>query len=130
TSESVNHLEALSQWASFGRLRVPFYLYVPAASIDTTRRLCADHQIPVAELWTYHAIGDDIRFTMIARNAQAAQPKPAPRLTAPTRRPAQIARKKPAAKPRPRAAAKAPGRGRSTASKGKKAKTVRAQRRK
>ncbi len=40
TSESVNHLEALAQWAAFGRLRAPFHLYVPAGSVDTTRRLC------------------------------------------------------------------------------------------
>ena len=30
TGESVNHLEALAQWAHFARLKVPFHLYVPA----------------------------------------------------------------------------------------------------
>jgi hypothetical protein len=30
TTESVNHLEAMSQWAAFAKLRAPFHLYVPA----------------------------------------------------------------------------------------------------
>ena len=29
TSESINNLEAMSQWIRFSRLRVPFLLYVP-----------------------------------------------------------------------------------------------------
>ncbi len=29
TGESVNHLEALAQWAHFAKLRAPFHLYVP-----------------------------------------------------------------------------------------------------
>ena len=32
TAESVNHLEAMSQWATFARLRVPFHLYLPTGS--------------------------------------------------------------------------------------------------
>ena len=68
TGESVNNLEAMSQWASFARLRAPFFLYVPANMIDVARRLCADMQIPVAEIWTYHPIGDQIRFTMVHRS--------------------------------------------------------------
>ncbi len=74
TSESVNHLEALSEWVPFSKLRAPFYLYVPAGSIDTTRRLCADHPINVTEIWTYHPVGDQIRFTLIVR-------PPAPKVT-------------------------------------------------
>jgi hypothetical protein len=76
TSESVNNLEAMSQWASFARQRAPFYLYVPAGSIDTARRLCTDLQIPVAEIWTYHPVGDQMRFTLVYRGPQAAQPEP------------------------------------------------------
>ena len=45
TGESVNHLEALAQWAHFGRLRVPFHLYVPAGMVEVARRLCEDNQI-------------------------------------------------------------------------------------
>src|SRR5688572_22845441 len=37
TSESVNHLEARSQWAHLGRARAPFHLYVPAGSVDIAR---------------------------------------------------------------------------------------------
>jgi hypothetical protein len=134
TSESINHLEAMSQWASLGRLRVPFYLYVPAGSLDPTRRLCADHQIPVSELWTYAFIGDQPRFTQITRSAATPQTKTAAdRPTAPVERRtvSPAARKKPAAKPRPRVAAKSAPRSRSIASKAKKtAKPLRAQKRK
>ncbi len=116
TSESVNHLEAMSQWATFGRLKVPFYLYVPAGCIDTTRRLCTDHQITVDEIWTYHAVGDQMRFTMIMRSAQAAPlpkaapaPKapPAPRRAAPAPAPAPAPRKPAAARPAAKPASRA-----------------------
>src|SRR5262245_9016397 len=50
TSESVNHLEAMSQWANFANSKSYLYLYVPAASIDAVRRLCTDHDITVTEL--------------------------------------------------------------------------------
>ena len=134
TSESVNHLEAMSQWASLGRLRTQFYLYVPAGSIDTTKRLCADHQVPVAEIWTYSFIGDQARFTQVTRSAAAPQVKvPAPRAAAaPTaRRAAAPKARKAAAKPKARTAAKAAPRARAAAPKAKKAaKPVRAQKRK
>lgn len=69
TTESVNHLEAMSQWAAFSRLRTPFHLYVPQSMIDVGRRLCEDLQIPVAELWAYTFIGDQPRFTLVQRSA-------------------------------------------------------------
>lgn len=113
TTESVNHLEAMSQWAAFARLRVPFHLYVPAGCIDSARRLCEDLQIPAAEMWAYSAFGDQMRFTLVQKTAQAADgrktaapvppaaaPKPAaaPRKTAPSRtRTAAPARRAPAA---------------------------------
>ena len=37
TGESVNHLEALAQWAHFARLRAAFHLYVPANMVDVAR---------------------------------------------------------------------------------------------
>ena len=67
TAESVSNLEALAQWARMARLRAPFHLYVPATSVDVARRLCTDHQIPVAEVVSYHAIGDQLRFTTVYR---------------------------------------------------------------
>jgi hypothetical protein len=99
TAESVNHLEAMSQWAALAKLRAPFHLYVPAGSLDTTRRLAADLQIPVAELWTYTPIGDQMRFTLVQRSAAAE---------ARARAAAKAAPPKPAAKPVTRSAAKAP----------------------
>lgn len=67
TGESVHHLEAMAQWAPFGRLRIPFHLYVPAASADIARRLAADLGAHVTELWTYHAVGDQIRLTLVQK---------------------------------------------------------------
>ena len=70
TGESVNHLEALAQWAHYGRMRVPFHLYVPAGMVDVARRLCEDNQIHVGEIWSYHAIGDQVRFTLVHRRRE------------------------------------------------------------
>ena len=65
TVESVNNLEAMAEWIPFGRLKSPFHLYVPAAMVDVARRLCSDSNIPVAEIHTYHWIGDEMRFLPI-----------------------------------------------------------------
>ena len=130
TTESINHLEAMSQWGAFSRLRVPFHLYVPAGSVDSAKRLCADMQIQVAELWSYNAFGDQIRFTLVNRtnqpepkgaskSAKAAAPRaraaaPAPARPAARRPAAAAARRKPAvaakakAAPARRSAAKTP----------------------
>jgi hypothetical protein len=80
TGESVNHLEALSQWAAFGRLRVEFHLYVPASMVDVARRLCEDNKIHVNEVWSYHLVGDQFRFTLMHRSRETvAAPRPARR---------------------------------------------------
>jgi hypothetical protein len=104
TVESVNNLEALAEWVPYGRLKFPFHLYVPAAMVDVAKRLCTDSHIPVAEIHTYHWIGDEMRFlpsykapadgrTAAARPAAAkpASPKAKPK--------AKPAKKKPAPKP-------------------------------
>jgi hypothetical protein len=75
TTESVNNLEAMSQWGAFSRLGLPFHLYVPANTIDVARRLCSDLQIPVAEVWAYSAVGDQIRFTPVVKAPQPPEPK-------------------------------------------------------
>jgi hypothetical protein len=71
TGESVNHLEALAQWAHYGRIRAAFHLYVPASMVDVARRLCEDNQIHVAEIWSYHIVGDEPRFTIVHRSREA-----------------------------------------------------------
>jgi hypothetical protein len=85
TGESVNHLEALAQWAHLSRIRAAFHLYVPSGMIDVARRLCEDNQIHVNEIWSYHMIGDDIRFTLVHRSREAVQPPV--RRTTPSERP-------------------------------------------
>jgi len=111
TAESVNHLEAMAQWAHLGRARAPFHLYVPAGSVDIARRLAAENQVNVAEIWSYHTIGDQTRFTMVHRTPtpeprRAAAAKPA-RAAAPRPRAKPVARKAAARTPR-KAAAKKP----------------------
>jgi len=132
TAESVNHLEAMSQWVAFGKLKVEFHLYVPVSGVDSARRLCADLQIPTTEIWAYHALGDQIRFTAVQRSANSqtppdvrpravAEPKPVrPREAQPSRAakpPAPPARpKSPARRAAPASAAKArPTKARSAA---------------
>ena len=81
TGESVNHLEALAEWAHFSKLRAPFHLYVPSGMVDVARRLCDDNQITVHEIWSYHAVGEDVRFALVHRSREVpvAPPMPARR---------------------------------------------------
>jgi hypothetical protein len=106
TAESVNHLEAMSQWAAFSRLRTPFHLYVPVSMIDVARRLLQDMQIAVSEIWAYHVIGDQLRFTLVQKSAQPELKtvKPAPVARAAT----TSARSAPNGQSRPRARATGP----------------------
>lgn len=111
TAESVNHLEAMAQWAHLGRARVPFHLYVPANSVEIARRLASENDVNVAELWSFHTIGDQTRFTLVHRApetkraaaAKAAKGKPAAAAgpakakTKPAARSKTAAAKKPAA---------------------------------
>ena len=102
TAESVNHLEAMSQWVAYGRLRAPFFLYVPTSSIDPARRMCADMGIAVAELWAYHVLGEQMRFTLVQRSARAFRARTAAKKGALAARPRAPARKKPASSSRTR----------------------------
>jgi hypothetical protein len=78
TGESVNHLEAMAQWAHFGRVRAPFHLYVPASAVDIARRLCAENAVTVSEIWSYHSLGDQTRFTLVSKAAdKPSAPEPA-----------------------------------------------------
>ena len=97
TAESVNHLEAMAQWAHLGRARAPFHLYVPAGCVDIARRLAAENHVNVAELWSFHTIGDQTRFTLVDKAPESAQRKSAAARTAPGAKPA--AAKSAAARP-------------------------------
>ena len=114
TGESVNHLEALSQWVPFAKLRAAFHLYVPSGMVDVARRLCEDNQIHVNEIWSFHMVGDEVRFTLVQRSREVAPPVRAAATV--RRKPAAPVRKRAtrSAKPAPRAnakkAAKKPGR--------------------
>jgi hypothetical protein len=106
TVESVNHLEAMSQWASLSRLKVPFHLYVPASAIDVARRMATDYQVLLTELWSYDNVGDQVRFTLIQRASEPAMPLST---KAPAHARKAAATRPPSAAPRARVAARAPG---------------------
>ncbi len=139
TGESVNHLEALAQWGHLGRLRAEFHLYVPAGMVDVARRLCEENRIRVNEIWSYHTVIDQVRFTLVHRNKDLPALPPAPKSAAkptvravrpvakPAVRPA-AARPKPAASRKP-AVRLAKSVARSTARSGAR-KTARTQKRK
>jgi hypothetical protein len=119
TGESVNHLEALAQWTHLAKLRAEFHLYVPAGMVEVARRLCEDNHIQVNEIWSYHSIGDQVRFTLVHRSREvvaakrptvaAAAPAPKP---APARSPKKPARTAPPPRkaPKPKAKPKKPAR--------------------
>lgn len=134
TGESVHHLEAMAQWAPFGRLKIPFHLYVPAASADIARRLAADLGAHVTELWTYHSVGDQIRLTLVqktpvpgearrvADRERAAEKREAaarPVAKAKAAKPAAAAKKPVKPVKKAAAKAKAPAKGPAKAAKGK-----------
>lgn len=115
TAESVNHLEAMAQWAHLGRARAPFHLYVPAASVDIARRLAAENGVNVAEIWGFHTIGDQTRFTLVHRSPTAETRRPAAERV-PAAKPARAARPRVAVPSRPKAGARkaaAPKRGKA-----------------
>jgi hypothetical protein len=102
TTESVNSLEAMAEWGPFSRLRTAFFLYVPANTIDTVRRLCTEYNISPAEIWTYHTAIDQVRFTMVHRSPDApkvAEPRVKPEKPA-APEPERAEASKPAAEPR------------------------------
>jgi hypothetical protein len=106
TGESVNHLEALAQWAHFSKLRTAFHLYVPTGMVEVARRLCEDNQIHVSEIWSYQMLGDQPRFALVHRSRETAG---TPRVRA--AKPATVKRVssrpvKPAARGKPARAAK------------------------
>ena len=136
TGESVNHLEALAEWAHLSRIRAAFHLYVPSGMVDVARRLCEDNRIHVNEIWSYHMVGDEVRFTLVHRNREAAPSAPRVRPATPVTRgktstpSARASKKKPARVAKPAARAKAAARTRGTAKTAKTAKPARAQKRK
>ena len=124
TNESVNQLEAMAEWVPYARVRAAFHLYVPAAAVDATKRLCAQRKIAVDEIWSYHAVGTQLRFTPVYR-APAGAKKSVRRSAVRTRASAKKAKSrsrtaaartparrsvKPSASAKRRAAAKKPAR--------------------
>ena len=103
TGESVNPIEARAEWGVFSKLRVPLHLYVPPVCVDAVKRISAEYQIMVSELWTYTATFDQVRFALVHRSPDA----PVVRIPEPKTKPGVTA--KPAATSRPAPARAASG---------------------
>jgi hypothetical protein len=73
TGESVNNLEAMAEWVRLAQAKAEFHLYVPAGSVEVALRLCQAHKIPFAEICSYHAIGDQLRWVTVHK-APASRP--------------------------------------------------------
>jgi hypothetical protein len=79
--------------------------------VDVARRLSEDNQIHVAEIWSFHSVGDEIRFTLVHRSRDVPAPARAPQARRPerpaARRPAPaVARRKAPARAKPARPAK------------------------
>ena len=104
TGESVNAIEARAEWGVYSKLKAPLHLYVPPACVDAVKRICAEYQILVSELWTYTTSFDQVRFNLVHRAPDA----PVVRVPAPKAELAPVKATKPVAtKPKPVATAKA-----------------------
>jgi len=102
--------------------------------VEIARRLLTENQVDVAELWSYHTIGDQTRFTLVQRATTAGPTRaPAaaalPRKAAPAAPPPPARSRKPAPPPRKAAPATRPAKGRA-ASRSKTVKSARTQKRK
>lgn len=122
TAESVNHLEAMAQWAHLGRARAPFHLYVPAGSVDIARRLAAENGVNVAEIWSFHTIGDQTRFTLVHRAPTPEPRRATPRRAAGSKAPRAAAPRRATPAARKRAARPAKAAGKKTAARTQKRK--------
>jgi hypothetical protein len=71
TNESVNHLEAMAQWANLAKAKTSLILFVPVGAVDAARRLAGENAIKLTELWTYMVLGDQVRFTSVVREPGA-----------------------------------------------------------
>ena len=98
TSESINDLEAMAQWARFAKARGAFHLYVPAGMADVAQRICQAKRINVSEIWTYYFVGDVLRFTMFYRSPSAERTAQARKLETESKAKKKVAKKKVAKK--------------------------------
>ena len=72
TNESINYLEAMAEWLPYGRVRATFHLYVPSGCSEKTQQLCKEKKIQVDEIWSYHSVGDNMRFALTYRAPENA----------------------------------------------------------
>ncbi len=94
SNASINHLEAMSQWAIFARVKAPFHLYIPLGALDAVRRLCDAKGIFVEEIWSYHTIGAQVRFTLAHRDRSRVTKKASKRSGSKAKRSKKTSKKK------------------------------------
>jgi hypothetical protein len=76
TGESVNNLEAMAEWVRLAQAKAAFHLYVPAGSVEVALRLCQAHKVPFAEICSYHAVGDQLRYVTVHKAPPTKRPAP------------------------------------------------------
>ncbi len=62
TNGSVNETEALSQWLEYGKLGVPFDLFVPSETYTNAQELVKKYEIKLSEIVPYSYEGGRIKF--------------------------------------------------------------------
>ena len=62
TNDSVNETEALSQWLEYGKLGVPFDLFVPSETYTNAHELVKKYEIKLREIVPYSYEGGRIKF--------------------------------------------------------------------
>ena len=62
TDDSVNETEALSQWLEYGKLGVPFDLFVPSETYTNTRELVKKYDIKLRKIVLYSYEGGRIKL--------------------------------------------------------------------
>lgn len=62
TSDSLAENE-ISEWATYGKLMVPFHLVVPVGSEEHAIWLLKQRSVRVSQLWSYEIVGGEVIFS-------------------------------------------------------------------
>ncbi len=68
---------------------------------DVAKRLCTDHEVGVAEIYSYHLVGDEFRFVLVYRAPHDSRAKAAAAKAAKAKPAARAKTKKGKARPKP-----------------------------
>lgn len=60
TEDSTNEKEAETQWEKFAKSKIPFYLYIPAGSVQKTTAILKKKSIEISGLRTYRYVDGEL----------------------------------------------------------------------